>query len=229
MFSTLRPRGGGKLIGFLVLAVMGTPSLARAELLPNWMVNPTREVGSGLVVEFTPELEKSPVLLTEVGGQKVEVSCEKLTTKDGLLGVEGKSSATLEFGSCQTKIGGTLSAVCKPAEPIVAKVKGAIALHEGVAYERLEPAEGTSFTHIHFSELCTLEVNEGGGVPVTGSAYLKDANGQLETEAISHLAEEAQVGLGGLSFGVHPATMDGSANVSLLGTHKGLTWSGLGE
>jgi hypothetical protein len=123
----------------------------------------------------------------------------------------------------------------QPTEPIVAKVKSLIVLHklaDGKVDELVlfAPAEGTAFTHIHFSELCTLEVNEGAGIPITGQTWVKDCNGLFNVEAVTHLIEEDKVAtaaLGGLFFGLHPATLDGSANLRLIGIHKGLKWSGL--
>jgi hypothetical protein len=111
----------------------------------------------------------------------------------------------------------------------VIKAKGAIVLHEGEPYERLEPAEaGHPFGNVKLGEPCALEINEGEGMPITGSTYVKDAGGHFEEEAVTHLGEEAQIGLGGLEFGVHAATIDGSANVALVGTHIGMPWGGLG-
>jgi hypothetical protein len=216
-----RPRILGPLI-----AIIGLTSLAptSAQALPNWMIPVTEDIGAGSTVEVEAKVEKALSLLTTIGTETpVQISCEKLTLDKGLLEGEGKSSATLLLSACTTLLNGKTDTKCKPAEPIAAKVKDLLVLHEGVAYDRFEPAEaGKPFTTLVFGEECLV----GEKVPITGTFYAKDSNGKLEVAEKTHVFEEGP--LTKLSFGIRAATIDGSASASLAGVHAGELWRGLG-
>jgi hypothetical protein len=108
----------------------------------------------------------------------------------------------------------------------VAEVLSLLVLHtlEGGAKDDLilfAPHPGKAFTHIHFSELCSLEINEEEGIPITGEIFVKDCQNEGTVEKTEHLIEEARKAdgkplLGGLNFGVHPAQLDGSAIIELV-------------
>jgi hypothetical protein len=184
-----------------------------------------------LITRSQRHLETPVVLLTSTGKNNVpvEILCTQLEVKEGRLHPEGKGSGILSFSLCQTFIEGALSKVCKPAEPIIPKTLSLLVLHEGRDLDKFFPHEGKNFTNIRFSELCSLEVNGGAGVPITGTIFAKDCQNELLNEKVTHLIEEdaaATAALGGIFFGTHKMTLDGSANLSLTGAHAGLNWSG---
>lgn len=205
-----------------IIVALSAVAATDAQALPNWMLPPTESPGPGLVVGVEAKVEKALELLSKVGTSSVGISCEKLTLDKGLLETEGKSSATLLFTGCQTLLNGKSTGSCKPAEPITSKVKGLLVLHESVAHERIEPTEGKAFTAIKLGTECAI----GEEFTVKGVFYAKETSGKLEVAEEAHSFSEGP--LTSLSFGLNPATIDGSASLSLTGEHLHKLWSGLG-
>jgi len=205
-------------------AVVST--VTQAEAGSTWKVKgvnvePPLEPGVGLELEkLGVNGPRHLILLTTLGETKVEILCEELITTGTLL-PSGRSSGELKLYKCSTYLDGTLSTACTPEEPITATVKDLIVLNGGAPYDLFEPAFGETFGVIKFKKGCFLPEE----VPITGSFYAKESNGNFQVEAVTHLFAEA-AGLGGLFFGNEPMTIDGSANASLFGVHVGLKWSG---
>ncbi len=213
-----------KTLVFCFIATIAVASYAanRAQALPGWMIPASEEPGPGVVVEVEAKAEKALVLLSKSGATPIQISCEKLVLDKGLLEAEGKSSGTVLASSCQFLANGKVIAVCKPAEPITAKVKGQLLLHEGVAYDRFEPVEGKTFTTVKLGPECAF----GEEVEVSGVFYAKDNSGKLEAQEEAHTLVEGS--LTALKYGGNAATIDGSVSLSLKGEHLNARWNGLG-
>jgi len=219
------------LIGLCVTAalVLTAFAAASAQAKPEWMVNNTN-VTSELKVELGIEIEPlgaskeiHVVLLSTALGTPIAILCSVAEAKNEVLLAGGVGDGEISFKTCQTSLNGVSSPPCKPAEPIVAKGRLLISLHEGKAYTLAEPASGsTKFTTINLGEECSV----GEEFDVTGQLWLEDCtkNGsgvcenKAETELLVHLVQEGKVPaekLGGLFFGANKASLDGSANIRL--------------
>jgi hypothetical protein len=210
---------------------------AGAQAKGDWRVNGVTTTGTiGVLGVVDPGSDFT--LLSSFGASNTPIAilCKTLTTDDGLLFVGGGSLATLLFTACETflKSPPELSKPCKPAEPIVAKVKDLLILHNGKTYDLFSPDEGTTFATIKLGEECAA----GENVPVTGSLVAQCLwnNGGVTTigcehEEVSHLIEQAPAALfpsDTLSFGTHAASLDGAANLHLGAPNVNALWSGLG-
>jgi hypothetical protein len=196
---------------------------AAPTLKPCWMIggaNVTAEKVVTLVAKPEPLGEKKEehvVLLSTVGTTNTPISilCTKIEAVGEKILAEGVAHGEVKFSTCETFLNGVLSAVCKPEEPIVAKGLLLIALHEGKTYVLAEPEAGKPFTTIKYpDEECALP-----DAPITGQLWIEDCNGKAEEELSVHLIQEgkaAGAALGGLFYGGHAATIDGSVNLELL-------------
>jgi hypothetical protein len=223
------PRHALKALGLCLLAALGLMAVSAAGAQADGHV-----YVNGVLLEkhidWTAEIEKHSILLSTVGktNTPIEILCELLTVDDGLI-LAGEVTGILLFSMCETYLNKVLSGACKPAEPIEAKIKGLPILHNGHNYLLLEPLEaGKPFTTISLGAECSI----GEKFEVTGSIVLKDCNTlkDLAVEQEVHLVEEALRSLfpsDGLNFGVKSATIDGSANITLLGEHAKLPWKAL--
>jgi hypothetical protein len=193
-------------------------------------------------------LNHSAVLQLLVPAKSLGIDCKLLHSDDGLLNPAsglGEVLGTLLFSECSTlQPVGTTVAKCKPKEPIEAKGKGNLILHNGETYLLLEPEEG-NFTRIDFSEECALpDTNISGSLVLEGlDKELKKGVDLLLNEEAIHLVQEAPASLfagqteggktlpkDGLLYGVSPATIDGVAKAQLTevdaqGNHT-IPWAG---
>jgi hypothetical protein len=220
------------------LGLLAFAASAQAEAGGKWLYLLTPggvvdEIPSGTEVEA--EAETDFTLLTTVGGTAVKILCQKFKASEAKLESEGKSLGKLEFTTCETFLNGTLTASCKPAEPITATVKDLLVLHNSVTYDVFEPdTTGKSaeeiaeerFVQIALGATCTI----GNKFNVKGLLPIKECSpNTLETHLVTHLIEEVQSLFAGqteggktlpsykLKFGANAATLDGSANLRLLG------------
>jgi hypothetical protein len=229
--KVIRSKVGFKVLGLCAM-VLGLMSLgaSAAQALPEW----TYKNGSGLfnMGDLLPELKSSlesvRLLVTTKGGTVVSISCtaeEILNTK---LKEGGKSTeGSIKFSGCTTQLNGVLSPKC---EPFSGSEKGVIntkkllyllVLDAGVAAALVEPETGTTLAIIELGATCAV----GEEVAVTGEEFLKDCNGEMQVHKVTHLLEDLLPGTIS-AFGV-TASLIGSSNVSLKGTHAGLLWAGL--
>jgi len=152
----------------------------------------------------------------------IAILCGTAAVENVVLLAGGVADGEVSFSNCTTSVDGALSPPCKPFEPIVAKGQLLISLHAGVAYTLVEPRTGsTRLTTLEFGEECAI----GEEIELTGKLWLEDCLLEPEKENTVHLVQEgkaAAAALGGLFFGVHTASLDGSANIRLkeAGTSK---------
>jgi hypothetical protein len=231
----IRSKLGFKALGLcaLVLGLMAVSAgAAQAEVGAHWNVNGGK-VTDALHAELGATLEGSHgILLSHALGKTFDILCTAMAFEEAVLKVEGGSSGKIKFTGCKILLGGTVSNACEPKDAGVAGViltkalKDLIVLHEGQPVDRLEPVTLPLFSLIETAAECAF----GTSIPVLGGKFtFKDCQNEGTIEKVTHLGEELQAltELWVLSKTVeHVAHIDGSANVSLIGAHATLKWSG---
>jgi hypothetical protein len=241
----------------LVLGLMAFAgsSVAQAEPTARWgYINPTTKTLEffSKTLEASPVIEienkTASLLFNTKGGTKVAILCTGAEFDEGgQLSSEGSILlGRIKFTGCVTFLNGALSKPCEPKSAsgvgtiLTDKGTGLITLHTLIIEEEIEkklvkleikdstvllkPDEGTRLVKIELGATCAI----GEEVPVTGELVIWDCKGNksFETHAVSHLVEEFP-GLHGLVALGQPATLSGSANITLGGVHKGFEWAGL--
>lgn len=211
-------------------SVAFVPSIAQAEKGASWRVNGTA-VNSTLKPGVSAVLEnETGSLLTTILGVPTKILCKTIEVTN-TMGIEGVVNEGIgHFANCATYLNNspTPSAPCLPkslgindlieTNPLV----GLLVLIGGVGEVLMKAAKVTAdIATIESTEECAV----GQKVLIKGELYLKDCEGKIKEERGLHLFEADNVA-GTLTAGGNAVTLDGSANVSLGGTHKGL-WSGL--
>lgn len=236
----IRSRVGLKalVLGGLVLGLMTfTDGAAQAEVGATWTI-----------VDAKGELRKIPDafdLLPQLQIKQVENATATLLYPPLLLeilctsaelneGAKLLSNGTISLGralfkGCITLLSKKVSLLCQAHSPgrgkgelLSEKFTGLIVLDESSGkintLVRIAPDEGTSLLQWEFGEECVL-----GSLNLIGELWLKDGGNAFTVEQTEHLIAE---GLQGLTIAGKPATIDGSAMVSLLGVHSGMKWAG---
>jgi hypothetical protein len=228
----MRSKRGLKALGLcgLVLGavVLGTSGV-QAEKGANWKVEGSNLESLSPEVVIAELATEDMVLLFKVGSSNVDILCIGATFIGAHLEVEGKVSENqVKFGGCKTKINGTVSSRCEPHSPgaekgelVSAPLKGSLMLSGGEAIVLFEPASGSEFLTIEFGSLCAL----GNTCVITGKNSVKDSQGELEVEKVTHTVEQGPIA--GLLAGSNAATVDGAGVLALAGAHQGLKWSGV--
>lgn len=235
----------------LMLGLMAlTASAAQAEKGAAWgYINKSSELklfGAGLEPTIGIEVEelkdekdpgKHMVLLTEILKKKVAILCKEMTT-DIKLKAEGQLLGLLTFHQCIIKVGGVTLAACEPhsgaSKGIIKSLElvGLIRLHVLTEKEtdktvEIFPDEGSNaLAHIETGPECSI----GEELLIGGVFSVQDCQHFFSTHLVTHLVEEfpALTKLWVVSnTAEHKATIDGSANVFLVGAHAGLLWAGL--
>ncbi len=202
-------------LGLCLIVAVGSMAAAAGSAVagPDWLIkDPGPPVTDELVngpAAFQTENDITVAIESKVAGVEVKVSCEK-TEVSGNLESEGKISGTFPFNGCSTFLNGTLSAACKPSQPLQAKFKGESFEHAGDGYLLLLPASGTQFMSIQFGEECAI----GEKFKVKGSIVLKDCNNDLATYLVRHLLQEAAAAL--FASGAHIDALKFGANTPRL-------------
>jgi hypothetical protein len=247
---------GPKAIGLCLLAALGAMTFAtasaQAEKNSYWaLLNAANTLVKVGVPNDTllPSLEAGMaaegadgVLLTKVAGIKVEILCTEigLPNAETKLLLEGKILGRARFTGCATKLNGVTSTPCKPHTGtekgviITLKLKGLIELHI------LQPGEITDEIVMVLDDMepfpnkdhfATLELDPecaiGSKISIFGRFAIQDQ--QFLSLLFDHLWQEfkALTHMYAISDTVeHAATIDGSAEVFLLGEHLGLKWEG---
>jgi hypothetical protein len=233
---------GLKAIGLCLMAALGIMAFAasaQAEPGAHWNVNGTAITAESTVAVSATLENGTGSLLTQVGLNAVKVLCTALEFEGAVLKAEGGSLGRIKLTGCKMFLNGTLAEKCAPKSEgaetgtILTKLlKGLIVLHKGVSategYNRIEPEGGPdeSFVNVLLGASCAI----GSEMPFFGKIALKDCNNEGRVEKVTHLAEEFKpltdlrvfTPLTGT-----PATIDGSANVSLSGANTGKTFSGI--
>jgi hypothetical protein len=229
-----------KALGLCLVAALGLMAFgaAGAQAQNGWLVN---QAFIGATQSIEGALHTDATLSAEVLGVKVKILCKTLAVDDGLLFANeaAEGLATLLYSTCETFLNGSLSAVCKPAEPITANVKFKAILHNSLTYLLFEPDNSTVFTNLKFPNAgCLLKPER----PIAGSFVVECLTEELKTmtedpekrdlcltDLVNHLIKEASpqslFGTDGLTFAGKPATLEGIAKVFLSGANKGGTWA----
>jgi len=226
----------------LVLGLMAfTASAAQAEAGSKWLVLDKSGVRvdekAGLEFFVDGEIENSDgTLLTKIAGVKVEFLCTAGKISNGKLVPSTGSiekGAKVKFTGCITKLNGATSGPCKPnnegkEEGVIATKSGhgLIVLRGGEPVVLVLADEGETLATIEMSKECSI----GTKVPVIGVLTLKDCKGSasFSSHLVTHLVEQgAGTELWTISkTAEHVATIDGSANTFLIGTHLGYSFGG---
>lgn len=218
-------------IGVVVFGVGGV----QAEKTANWKVEK-----NNLTAGLSPTVEIMKVetggisLSTKVGGISTEFLCSGAAFIGAKLETEGRVSSgnKTKFTGCITKLNGKVSAACEPLNggtekgvAVSTALKGLLVLHEGKGIIRFEPVTGSTFLLLEFSEECSIGTN----CPVIGVQTVKDSNGSLGEELVTHTVEQGPLSeLWVVSkTAEHVATVAGKAVLGLGGAHTGLKWSGV--
>jgi hypothetical protein len=212
--------------------------VAQAEVGAYWRVQGEKVFSLTPELKVTLENKDGSLLFTTKGGTKVEILCTAIELYAGVLrsielehdGWIGYNSK-VKFSGCKTKLNGTESKHCTPKTEYTpegtietSELKGELALHwnffgESIPIVRFQPYTGEKLVVIQLGELCAIEET----MSINGQLTLRDY--ELGKEATTHL-----VVLGPLTFLTalgQPASIDGSASVSLAGWHEGLKFSGV--
>jgi len=224
-------RVGVRAFGLCLVAALGLMAFMAAGAQATWLVK-----GATLAAKADKPAEisnHSALGKLLVPAKNLTLDCTTLASDDGLLNPAsglGEVLGTLLFTGCSTlQPEGTTLAKCKPKEPIEAKGKGNLILHNADTYLLIEPeVAGGNFTRIDFPVECALPDTN-----ITGSLVLECLGPNLEKgkelclkEEVTHLAQQAPTALfpsDGLFYGVSPATIDGVAKAKLT---SGETWAG---
>jgi hypothetical protein len=233
-----RPRFGSTLLCLCVMLVglMASTGIAQAEPNAFWLVNGT-QFTSGLSPTVEAETDVVGTLLTTLGGQLIDLTCQKIELVGAHL-VEPVAQFTGKalFHECDflsLKKLGEPAVLQKACEPFVGANKGLIEtnnftglikLHKtvgGVTEGVLEvvPTEGTLFATLNLGKECAFGelLKVGGNATTAAKIFLKE-------HLLEELKELTKLFVNG---GATTMTTDGSAWAFLGGAHKGLTWSGV--
>jgi hypothetical protein len=207
-------------------------SSAQAETGAYWLVNGAKF--TTLLPELTGTLENDHgVLLGSIAGVGIHILCTAVTFVAGghLVEPNGSLLGKVSFSGCKilrlkSGVAEPLAA-CTPPGGIIETTtgKGLIVLSGGSPVTVLEPSaeKSTLFATITTGEECAFgeKITINGKLGVKDAEFLKD----LVTHLITEDATTTELYINGNK--ANAATIDGSANISLIGgTHKGLTWSG---
>jgi hypothetical protein len=224
-------------IGTLGLAiVLLGGSIGKAESGASWLVKGTKVSALLKPAVKVQEIEKAEPPLrasfTVFGGVE-EYTCTKLELTEFALLTNGSSTGKIRFTGCNIFFKG-VKLGCPP------EVKGELGVIETSQLNallvlhklkdgstdplvRIEPSEkGKWLAEINISEECTF-----GNGAIGGVVYLKDHNGALTTEALTHLFEAGPLTHAYYVEETHPATLEGKVVLGLGGEHSNLNWSGL--
>jgi len=221
-----------------VMAI-GTAGTAQATVGACWgYINPTTKAlecfSKTLEAKTAIGIETSATLL--IVETNIEVLCTAAAFSEG--GELSENGSILlgrvKFSGCKSNTSNAKLeklGACTPNDPVgglgtvvTEKGKGLIVLHNGTPVVQLEPDEGTILAKIFLGPECGV----GGELIVEGKLILNpDCKGEFATHKEVHLIEEFTA-LQLMTVKKKKAFIDGSANVSLSGTHAGFLWGGHG-
>jgi hypothetical protein len=210
-------------------------SAAQAEAGSKWLILPTvngeAKDAATLLASIGGEIEdKTATLLTSILSKKVALLCTTGTLEGIHLEKEGTltDGGKVHFDGCIVYIDGVLNTKCKPhsagaVDGLVASNagKGLLVLVGGKIRTRIEPKTGETFVTINMGLECPI----GELVPVRGKLFVEDA--EPTKHLVRHLIKEDTTNshLWVLNLTTeHEASIDGSAEVFLTGSHLGKEW-----
>jgi hypothetical protein len=243
----VRSRLGLKILGLcaVLVGMFAVTSAAQAEVNAFWLVNGAK-ISTTLNPTLEAETDKVGTLLTTLGGQLIDLTCQKTKTVTGAHLIEplGQATGKLIFHECDflsLKEKGSPAVLQKACEPFVGvnkglieteNITGLIKLHEGQPTLLATPT-GELFAKINLGPECAfgefLKIGKGknkAGTVLESEFSLKDCEGKALTDLVKHLVEELPA-LTALyvNGGETKATIDGSAWAFLGGVHAGLTFA----
>jgi len=220
-----------------VLSMMAFSAVAAQAVTPEWKILGntlvgTRSINAHAATQFLLESKVGKTATSLI------IHCSTFNIDDGLIygsefsvGKKGTSLGTLLFTDCTTLLNKVLAPVCKPVEPISAKVKNLLILHNSDTYILFEPEEGTTFTNIAFGTgECSVPTTPITGSLVSECLTAAGVHEDCDLEKVEHLISTAPAALfesDKLNFGANPATLTGTASLKIIGTDEGCTWSAI--
>jgi len=199
---------------------------------PVWKVKGAEVTASLKPLVAVKEIESGDaILLSKVGGAKVEILCTGAQLSGMKLEPKGviSSGSQIKFSGCVTKLNEKISGTCEPSnegkEPgaiASTSLKGLLISHEGSGVVQFEPSTGENLAVVETTKECSI----GEKIPVLGKFTLKDAS--LSTEAATHLLSSGPLTELWLVSKTeeHKVTIDGSGVARLASTHAEMLWSG---
>ena len=213
------------LLGLLTLAVSGAQA--------NWEIE-----GKELTANESVAAKAHTPWGLGVPAKNFEIKCNATETEGlKLLAKSATAEGKIKLTGCATfEIkSGTELKNCKPKEPIILGIKILMILHNNEIYLLLEPASGTKFTTLEFSELCAItetadligtRVDECGHLTSPGNTWvhLDCGNGQPRffIRPAPKLLFPSDIKL----FGKSEVEDSGITELELSGANKGKTWGG---
>jgi len=216
---------------FSVALCLMAATASSAQATGNWRIE-----GANIAAEKTIVSEEDTMFKFVVTADNVEILCNEFSIDSGKLFVSAASLMRMLFRECSTfSITPALKELpeCKPnfnpetgTSEIVMLAKGLLILHNNKTYNLMSPDVGSSYGNVLFLPECPLP----GVVKIEGTFVLKDCAGDLATEAVRHLVEQAATTLftsDVLKFNNQVLKIEGSAWLKLGGGDAGKVWSGL--
>jgi len=228
-----RSNSGLKILGLCGLALglmCFMSSAAQAQAGAAWRVN-----GANITAPLKPGIKgvvenEALSLLSKILGIAVKILCKALSMTSTLGTEGGVNEGKMQYSGCATFLEGsaTASAPCLPKTAGVNDVietnavLGLLVLVGGVGEILIKPSkEGGPLVVIESSAECAV----GQKMTITGEIYLKDCQGKIKDELVTHLLEPDNVN-STVKISGQATVYDGSLNVTLTGAHNGLKWSG---
>lgn len=205
-----------RLIITLVLALNGLAmtSSTAAHATPQWYINGAAFTGTETI--DATATGSTTLLIGFEGGARVVVQCSKATTTGSIKDNDEGTNASVRFTEC------------KVAEPSDCGISSTIETteltseleeHEGRAFERYAPKEGTALVYLEFTG-CGL----GGTYSVLGNARCEvEKQGSESASKKCDFTSESGSNLH-FSVGITTVSLEGAFSAALAGTHSGDPW-----
>ncbi len=208
--------------------IIASAQVAHAETGAAWMVKGAN-VTSTLLPKLKGEIGHN-FTLWEAFGKHFEFLCETGLWLSGGLNIPSIVGVSIDLIKCHLLVSKKEIVACKPhtnGQPVgtirMGPMRGLLVLHEGKGLIEFLPETGTVFANVEVGEECSA----GEVIPIGGKFTLKDSEGKLGTEQVTHRFQEGPLTQLWALSSEHPATMGGTHVVTLAGEHAGMTWSGL--
>lgn len=202
---------------------------------PTWLVleekggEPLKKLKATLQIK---NAESTMSLLTKMLGIKVQIRCSGSELSGGSLEPEGKATGLKgKFTGCEllnSESGKTIEECIPRTKGMSAGVVETAELKAEISGESVKvvPASGTQLALLEWGSGCLLAAQ----IPVSGTLYVKDAEGKFGEHLVTHSANQAsgsELWVGQVSAEHLETSVDGIESVFLSGTHSGLKWGGM--
>jgi hypothetical protein len=242
----IRSRLGLKALGLcaMLVGMLAFAGAAQAEPGAFWLVNGTK-ISESLLPAVGAETDVKLVLLTNLNGKEIDISCETILLVGAhLVEPNGKILGKIVFHGCDfLSLVGGVATLQKACEPFVGPNKGLIEtnvitglikLHEEKPVLVFTPPAGGLFVSLNLGEECafgeTIKVGNGENKStkkvLEAQFALKDCEGKGLVDLVKHLLEElSALTTLYVNGGETKAAIMGSLWVFLTGAHEGLTFA----